>query len=112
MRAAITNGGTAIYQSSVDSKAGAGYYCYYYFWVRHNDNGNNGVMGPMEFDVVRNNVYKISVNSIARLGHPRIPANDPQRPRPQTPDESEDIYFDVTVDILPWAVRNNYIDFE
>ncbi len=112
MRAAIVNGGTSIFQSSVDSKAGAGYYCYYYFWVRHNDNENNGVMGPMEFDVVRNNVYKISVNSIARLGHPRIPANDPQRPRPQTPDESEDIYFDVTVDILPWAVRNNYIDFE
>ncbi|MDE7093260.1 MAG: Mfa1 fimbrilin C-terminal domain-containing protein [Muribaculaceae bacterium] len=112
MRAAITGAGTKIYQSSVDSKNGAGYYCYYYYWVRHNDNENPGVMGPMEFDVVRNNVYKISVKSIAGLGHPRIPENDPDRPRPQTPDESADVYFDVTVEILPWAVRNNYVDFD
>lgn len=111
MRNAVTNAGITIYQSSVDPDNGVGYYCYYYYWIRHNDNGLNGVMGPMEFNVVRNNVYKMSVNKIARLGHPRIPGNDPERPTPTTPDESDDIYLDVTLEITPWAVRVNSVEF-
>ena len=111
MREAITGAGITIYQSSIDSDYGPGYYCYYYYWNRHNDNGMNGVMGPMEFDVVRNNVYKLTVDKISRLGHPRIPGNDPETPKPDTPDESDDIYLDVTVQITPWAVRINSIEF-
>ena len=68
-------------------------------------------MGPMEFAVVRNNVYKLSVDKISRLGHPRIPGNDPNKPTPETPDESDEIYLDVTVEIAPWAVRLNSIIF-
>ncbi len=68
-------------------------------------------MGPMEFAVVRNNVYKLSVDKISRLGHPRIPGNDPDKPTPGTPDESDEIYLDVTVDIVPWSVRINSIEF-
>ena len=112
MRAAISSQGTTIYQSSTDADTGvAGYYCYYYYWNRHNDNNMNGTMGPMEFDVVRNNVYKLSVDEIKRLGHPRIPENDPNSPDPGTKDESEDIYLDVKVQILPWVVRLNSITF-
>lgn len=111
LRLAVTGAGITMYQSSVDPDFGAGYYCYYYYWNRHNDNGLNGVMGPMEFDVVRNNVYKLSVDKISRLGHPRIPGNDPNQPRPDTPDESDEIYLDVTVQITPWAVRLNSIEF-
>ncbi len=68
-------------------------------------------MGPMEFDVVRNNVYKLSIDKIARLGHPRIPENDPNDPTPDTPDESDEIYLDVRMEIVPWVVRLNSIQF-
>ena len=111
MRKAITDAGITIFQSSNDDDFEAGYYCYYYYWNRHNDNGRNGSMGPMEFDVVRNNVYKLSIDKIARLGHPRIPENDPNNPTPDTPDESDEIYLAVRMEIVPWVVRLNSIQF-
>lgn len=111
MRKAVTDAGIVIYQSSDDKDYGAGYYCYYYYWNRHNDNYKDGTMGPMEFDVVRNNVYKLRVDNIMRLGHPRIPENDPNNPDPKTPDESDLIYLDVQIDIVPWVVRINGITF-
>lgn len=88
-----------------------GYYCYYYYWNRHNDNGQNGVLAPMEFAVVRNNVYKLAVTSLNRLGHPRIPENDPDDPTPDTPDEKSDLYMTVSVQVVPWLVRVNNIEF-
>lgn len=100
-----------LYQSSWDENDGAGYYCYYFYWNRHNDNGNNGVMGPMEFAVVRNNVYKLSVVDINRLGHPRLSENDPDPVDPGTPDEKGDIYLKLSVEVLPWVVRINDIEF-
>lgn len=100
-----------LYQSSIDENDGAGYYCYYFYWNRHNDNGNNGVMGPMEFAVVRNNVYKLSVVDINRLGHPRLSENDPDPVDPGTPDEKGDIYLKLSVEVLPWVVRINDIEF-
>lgn len=100
-----------LYQSSRDENDGAGYYCYYFYWNRHNDNSNNGVMGPMEFAVVRNNVYKLSVVDINRLGHPRLSENDPDPVDPGTPDEKGDIYLKLSVEVLPWVVRINDIEF-
>lgn len=100
-----------LYQSSKDDDNGNGYYCYYFYWNRHNDNGNNGVMGPMEFAVVRNNVYKLAVTKIDRLGHPRITENDPDPVDPDNPDEKGDVYLTLTVEVLPWTVRINDIEF-
>ena len=112
MRAAVTGAGFTIYQTSDDENLGGiGYYCYYYYWNRHNDNGKPGIMGDMEFAVVRNNVYKLAVTNIKQLGHPRIPENDPDKPKPDTPDESSDIYITVTCQVLPWVVRVNNIEF-
>ena len=112
MKAAVTAAGFTIYESSNDAQLGGiGYYCYYYYWNRHNDNGDNGAMGTMEFSVVRNNVYKLAVTGIKQLGHPRIPENDPDKPKPDTPDESSDIYITVTCQVLPWVVRVNNIEF-
>ncbi len=111
-KAKATELGFTLYQSSEDPATGNwGYYCYYYYWNRHNDNGNNGVMGPMEFAVVRNNVYKLTVRSLNTLGHPRIPENDPDTPTPDTPDESSEVYLTVSVEIVPWVVRLNPIDW-
>ena len=96
------------------------YYNYYYYWNRHNDNLDNNVMGIMEFAVVRNNVYKLAVNSINRFGHPTPPdpsnpdpdpEPDPDPVDPDDPDESVNYYFNVTVKVLPWTVRINNIEF-
>ncbi|MDE5836234.1 MAG: fimbria major subunit [Paramuribaculum sp.] len=40
-----------------------------------------------------------------------MPYNDPEDPTPGTPDETDEIYLDVTVEIVPWAVRVNSITF-
>ncbi|MBD5369792.1 MAG: fimbria major subunit [Bacteroides sp.] len=107
-----TSLGFTLYQTSQDPVTKKwGYYCYYYYWNRHNDNGEDGVMGPMEFAVVRNNVYKLSVTSLKTLGHPRIPENDPDDPKPETPDEKSEVYLTVSVDVVPWVVRINDIEF-
>ncbi len=104
-----------LYQSSteegVDGTTHKGYYCYYYYWNRHNDNGDVTNMGPMEFGVVRNNVYKLAVTQINQLGHPRLSENDPDPEDPDKPDESGKIYFRLSVEVLPWVVRVNNIEF-
>ena len=69
-------------------------------------------MGPMEFDVVRNNVYKLAVTTVKDLGHPRISENDPNKPKPGTPDEETKIYMTVDAEVIPWVVRVNDIVFE
>lgn len=101
---------------SADEKGN--YYAYYYYWNRHNDNGDNTKMGIMEFAVVRNNVYKLCVDKISKLGHPEPPTdpNDPKNPDPdpvdpKDPDEELNYYFNVTVKVLPWVVRVNHIEF-
>lgn len=106
--------------------ADGNYYAYYYYWNRHNDNGENGqsgkedpVMGPMEFAVVRNNVYKLSVDAIFRFGYPEGEAPDPDTPDEEkpTPDPDEPdpedpkVFLKVKVEVLPWVVRENNIEF-
>lgn len=100
-----------IYQSSSEDNSDPGYYCYYFYWNRHNDNGKSGEMGPMEFAVVRNNVYKLAVTGINKLGHPRISDNDPDPVDPDDPDESGNVYLTLSVEVLPWTVRINNIEF-
>jgi hypothetical protein len=69
-------------------------------------------MGPMEFAVVRNNVYKLRVDGIYKYGHPTPNTDpDPDPEDPYDPDESLNYYFNVTVDVLPWTVRVNNIEF-
>lgn len=111
-KSAATGAGFTLYQTSQDPQTGEwGYYCYYYYWNRHNDNGQAGAMGPMEFAVVRNNVYKLAVTTLHTLGHPRIPENDPEDPDPKDPDEKSEVYITVSVDVVPWVARLNNIEF-
>ncbi len=95
------------------SPEGGKYYAYYYYWNRHNDNGNNAEMGTMEFAVVRNNVYKLCVDKIAKFGHPTPGGTDPDPDPvvPTDPNEELNYYFTVTVKVLPWVVRVNHIEF-
>lgn len=75
-------------------------YCYYNYQIRHNNNNDDNKMGIMEFAIVRNNIYKLSINSVAQLGNttsgtpgapdPTDPTkgeadNDPENPNPEMP---------------------------
>lgn len=93
------------------SADGGKYYTYYYYWNRHNDNLDPYKMGIMEYAVVRNNVYKLCVDSISKFGHPDPTNPDPDPVDPDDPDESVNYYFTVTVKVLPWTVRINNIEF-
>lgn len=42
--------------------------CYYTWWVRHSNDGLDNTNGVMEYAIVRNNIYKLTVNSIYSLG--------------------------------------------
>lgn len=78
--------------------------CYYHFWIRHANNNNNQEMGVMEFAIVRNNIYRMTVNSISGPGSTTPPVD------PEDPDEDTETMLDVTVNVLPWVIRNNNMD--
>ena len=80
--------------------------CYYKYWIRHIDNNNSSEMGAMEFAIVRNNHYQMTINSVKGIGE-----NLPTNPDSTDPDEETDSFLDVKVKVLPWVVRQNNIDF-
>lgn len=84
-----------------------GYEMVYLYWNRHNDNENNTVNGVMEFATVRNNVYKLAVDEITKLGYPF----NGDTPPGDTKVEQEEVFFKVRVKVLPWVVRKNAIEF-
>lgn len=49
--------------------------CYYTWWVRHANDGNDGTNGIMEYAIVRNNIYKLEVESVYSLGGD-VPGDD------------------------------------
>lgn len=69
-------------------------YLTYYYWIRHNDKSmTTAVTDPMEFSVVRNNVYKLCIRKF----------NDLPRPYdPETPDEPNGPDFELYVKVNPW----------
>lgn len=42
--------------------------CYYIWWLRHSNDGSDVTNGLMEYAVVRNNIYKVEVSSVASIG--------------------------------------------
>lgn len=86
---------------AVDGK----YIMYYFYYNRHNSNYDDAVMDTNEFGVVRNNVYKLKVETVGSLGSPTTPTT------PDNPDEEEKAYFKVSCIVMPWTVRVNNINF-
>lgn len=82
---------------------GTDHICYYPYWIRHANNGNNEVMGVMEFCIVRNNVYRLSVTGVEGLGM-ADPFDDVNKPD-EGPDEG--VYLKVDLYVRDWVVRNN-----
>ena len=80
--------------------------CYYYTTnIKHYDDQQADVSGIMEFAVMRNNIYSLSVTNINKIGDPFIDAT------PGVVNESKQTYLDVMVKIVPWIVRYNDIEF-
>ena len=89
--------GITLYESNV---------CYYYTTeIKHFDNGNDNELGVNEFIIMRNNIYSLSVTGIDKIGSPFVD------PTPNVPNETTEAALSLKVNILPWIVRYNDIEF-
>lgn len=76
--------------------------CYYPYWIRHASNGIPTKMSVMEFAIVRNNIYDMTVKEISGLG-----LSGAEKPVPGKDDEEDKYYFNVELYVKNWIVRNN-----
>lgn len=76
--------------------------CYYPYWIRHANNDKFPDIGVMEFGIVRNNIYDLTVSKFKTLGLSGV-----DKPNPGNPDEQEKYYFNVNVRVKNWVVRKN-----
>ena len=65
--------------------------CYYIYWIRHADDNNAAAISPMEYAIVRNNIYQLKINSISGLGTPEPDSN------------VKEVEFDIHVWVKPWT---------
>lgn len=72
--------------------------CYYTYYIKHYDNFKPLELGFMEYAIVRNNDYQVTVTNITDLGED-TPGADPD------PVEMEESYFQATLLVRPWVVR-------
>lgn len=80
--------------------------CYYYTTeIKHFDNGDNSNMGYMEYAIMRNNIYSLAIKGIRFIGDPFL------EPVPGKTNESGKAALDIEVQIVPWIVRYNDIEF-
>ena len=79
-----------------DSYAGVSTYtggvCYYVYWLRHSNDNDPTVKGIMEYGVVRNNIYRLALNTFFGIGDP-IPGSDTDVEK-----------MNCNVYVVPWAV--------
>lgn len=64
--------------------------CYYVYWIRHADDNNTADISPMEYAIVRNNIYQLKINSISGLGTPEPDSN------------VKEVEFDIHVRVKSW----------
>lgn len=57
------------------------------------------------YGVLRNNWYELTVNSVSGPGYPSVP-----EVKPNTPDDEDDQYINVSVKILDWAKRSQNVN--
>lgn len=74
---------------------------YYTYWIKHLDNGNDNLLGNMEYAIVRNNCYTVNIAGIVGPGSGKP---TPIIPTP-TPVEG-DGELDITIKVAPWIVRS------
>lgn len=67
--------------------------------------GKNNLEYLGRYGVLRNNWYELTVNSVSNPGYPSVP-----EVKPNTPDDEDDEYINVSVKILDWAKRSQSVD--
>ena len=72
--------------------------CYYTYFISHISNGVPSDMGLMEYAIVRNNDYQVTVKQIMAVGND-VPSLKEQ------PIEMVETYFQATLTVKPWVVR-------
>lgn len=71
--------------------------CYYTYWIRHADDGEQDKVGPMEYATVRNNLYQLDVRSVSGPGTDK-------------PEYEQNI--DIRVTVNRWIKANNGTNIE
>lgn len=72
--------------------------CYYTYYIKHYDNFKPLELGFMEYAIVRNNDYQVTITGINDLG------DDDPTVEPD-PIEMQESYFQATLFVRPWTVR-------
>lgn len=67
--------------------------------------GENNLEYLGRYGVLRNNWYVLTVQSVSGPGYPSVP-----EVKPNTPDDEDDNYINVSVKILSWAKRSQKVD--
>lgn len=67
--------------------------------------GENKLEYLGRYGVLRNNWYELKVNSVSGPGYPSVP-----EVKPNTPDDEDDKYINVSVKILSWAKRSQDVN--
>ncbi|EXY99939.1 hypothetical protein M128_3049 [Bacteroides fragilis str. S6L8] len=78
------------------------FFCYYPYWIKHLP--SDTAEDVMEFGIVRNNVYQVTVASIQGVGKDGVTENiitDTETDDPTT------VLLNVKLSIKPWVVRTN-----
>lgn len=89
-------------QSFGDAKFYDAGVCYYPYWIRHANNNKPAVMGVMEFAIVRNNIYDLTVKGMNSWGF-----SGTDIPDPKDPDEDGTARINVELYVKNWVVRSN-----
>lgn len=89
------------YGQTVTAKFEEGGYCLdYYYWIRHNDKSQSiEETDPMEFAVVRNNIYQMYINKFEFFPREYNPEDPDEEPNPTVQQQE----FTVNVKVLPWG---------
>lgn len=75
-------------------------------WKEGNDTyGENNLNWLGRYGVLRNNWYALTIEKISGPGYPDVP-----EVKPETPDDEDTKYINVSVKILDWAKRSQSVD--
>lgn len=81
-------------------------YCYYTAWIKHNPT-SKVTMEQDKYGVVRNFWYELTVSSIKKLGY-----SLPTYENPTTPDDKDEAFIQVRVNIKKWRMVKQNVDLQ
>lgn len=82
------------------ANAAGDFLCYYFYFNKHNEDNMPQYVSNMEFANVRNNIYKLYIEKVGRIGTFK-----------PTDVDDWDTYFTISVTVKDWLVRVNGIKF-